>query len=467
KQRAAELKDEQLYSQGLERPEGDFCPICTLPIPLPMENHSIFKNCCMKLICHGCSVAAQKRGMSNCAFCRAPPTDNDTDALARIQARVLKKDPAAIYHLGGNYWGGKHGLQNDFRKAVKLWTEAAELGSIDALYNLGVAYESGEGVEKNRAKATEFYKGRPCRDMLRAGTILAILRDKRGTMFMAGIATKEQYAEALKGYQDAVEEMRSHDRDEAKRLRDGRCSYSTNLSNLPALFLDLRTHVCSSSVISRASRGGPQREDVPTPRTTERTESSRPAHPSDSLRRPADVKKDHRGYVERLVLKGVYPDGDARRPARPAELAAGPLAPGKKIPPGDERRPPSQRPAVFPLRSLLTSPSGDGAARPPVSLCQISTSSGPRTTHSSSRTRSPAAARSFTSLIALRGRPGSLCSTLSSPGSLGPFALRARSAVHPPERRPATRPTRPPGRQSEPEGRAAQSAGGKGGARGT
>jgi len=36
--------------------------------------------------------------------------------------------------------------------------------------------------------------------------------------FMGGDATKEQYAEALKGYQDAVEEMKSHDRDEAKRI---------------------------------------------------------------------------------------------------------------------------------------------------------------------------------------------------------------------------------------------------------
>ena len=35
--------------------------------------------------------------------------------------------------------------------------------------------------------------------------------------FMRGNATKEQYTEALKGYQDAVEEMKSHDRDEAKR----------------------------------------------------------------------------------------------------------------------------------------------------------------------------------------------------------------------------------------------------------
>ena len=36
-------------------------------------------------------------------------------------------------------------------------------------------------------------------------------------MVQRGNATKEQYNQALKGYQDAVEEMNSHDRDEAKR----------------------------------------------------------------------------------------------------------------------------------------------------------------------------------------------------------------------------------------------------------
>ena len=36
--------------------------------------------------------------------------------------------------------------------------------------------------------------------------------------FKGGVATKEQYTEALRGYQDAVEEMKSHDRDKAKRL---------------------------------------------------------------------------------------------------------------------------------------------------------------------------------------------------------------------------------------------------------
>ena len=37
-------------------------------------------------------------------------------------------------------------------------------------------------------------------------------------MFAKGLVTKEQYTEALAGYQDAAEEMKSHDRDEAKRV---------------------------------------------------------------------------------------------------------------------------------------------------------------------------------------------------------------------------------------------------------
>ena len=37
-------------------------------------------------------------------------------------------------------------------------------------------------------------------------------------MFKEGHATKAQYATALRGYGDAVEEMKSHQREEAKRL---------------------------------------------------------------------------------------------------------------------------------------------------------------------------------------------------------------------------------------------------------
>ena len=42
--------------------------------------------------------------------------------------------------------------------------------------------------------------------------------DEVKNMFMDGLATKVDYAEALRGYQCAVEEMRSTDREEALAL---------------------------------------------------------------------------------------------------------------------------------------------------------------------------------------------------------------------------------------------------------
>ncbi|EJK73263.1 hypothetical protein THAOC_05123 [Thalassiosira oceanica] len=242
KKRAAKLKDEQLYNQGLERPEGDFCPICTLPIPLPMDEHSLFRACCMKRVCKGCHLAAKKRGMRDCAFCRTT-AGNDADDLAMIQARAAKKDPEAILCLGQTYNHGNLGLQKDARKAVELYTEASELGSIQALSSLGYAYLYGDGVQQDKAKAVEFFAKAALQghaesryklgcDEGRKGnfdraTRHFLISAKMGHMdslemvknaFMSGFATKEQYTQALKGYQVAVEETKSHDRDEARRL---------------------------------------------------------------------------------------------------------------------------------------------------------------------------------------------------------------------------------------------------------
>ena len=243
KKRAAELQDEQLYSQGHERPEGDSCPICTLPIPLPVQDSSFFKGCCMKLICKGCSLAAYKRGMHDCAFCRTPSPDSDADLLAMILARVEKRDPEAIHNLGQKYCNGSFGLQKNMRRAVELWTEAAELGSIEALCHLGVTYYYGNGVQEDKTKGIQFYKKAAMQGHVQSRYNLGCDEAERGNYkrgakhwiisakmgcknsiknikkaFMAGLATKEQYAEALKGYQDAVGEMKSHDRDEVKRL---------------------------------------------------------------------------------------------------------------------------------------------------------------------------------------------------------------------------------------------------------
>ncbi|EJK75515.1 hypothetical protein THAOC_02759, partial [Thalassiosira oceanica] len=99
---------------------------------------------------------------------------NDADTLAMVRARVEKKDPEAINDLGQKLCLGQLGLLEEIGKAFELWTEVAELGS---------------------------------------GSVDIIKR-----MSMGGLAIKEQNTEDLKGYGDAVEEMKSPDRDKAKRL---------------------------------------------------------------------------------------------------------------------------------------------------------------------------------------------------------------------------------------------------------
>lgn len=164
-----------------------------------------------------------------------------------LQARVEKKDPLAIEFLGDTYRHGLLGAQKDVQESVNLYTEAAELGSISALDNLGFMYDNGEGVERDEAKAAEFFKKAAMQGHVQARHNLGcyegrkknhdravrhfLISAKMGQkesveglklMFRCGHATKAQYAEALRGYQDAVEETKSHDRDEAKAYLDNR-----------------------------------------------------------------------------------------------------------------------------------------------------------------------------------------------------------------------------------------------------
>jgi len=234
----------RLMSSGHELPEGHACPICFLPVELPIAKHSKIRVCCMKDVCNGCILAARQRGMNdNCPFCRTLLPHNDASYLAMIQRRVDKGDAAAFNHLGEQYYYGDLGLAKDIPRAIELWTEAAELGLVDAHYNLGHLYYSGGGVEEDKPRGIYHWQ----QAALKGGVIsrynLGAAEVKEGNydlavqhymisakmgyekslnnikkMFMKGKATKAQYAEALRGYQTAVEEVKSPQREEAKRL---------------------------------------------------------------------------------------------------------------------------------------------------------------------------------------------------------------------------------------------------------
>ena len=233
-----------LMKKGRERSEDDDCPICSLPLPLD-GTQSLFRPCCMNLVCVGCVTAAWMRGMKGCPFCRTPDPEDNSQTLAMMQKRADAGDPLAIWHLGNNYHYGQHGVEKDVTKAVELCEHAAELGCKEAHYNLGCLYGKGIDVEKDTAKALGHYEAAAMRghvparynlgcEEANAGNFDLALQhwmisvkmgqdkslDSIKEMFMKGLATKDDYAEALREYQSAVEEMRSTERDEFKRLQN-------------------------------------------------------------------------------------------------------------------------------------------------------------------------------------------------------------------------------------------------------
>ena len=243
KKRAAELKDEKLYGQGHERTEFDFCPLCYLATPLPITKHAKLYFCCMKLVCNGCLSAAIIRGLNNvCPFCRAPIPTSEAEGLALIQKRAAARDPEAVRQLGGAYHDGSYGLDKDLPRGMELWSEAAELGSTGAHWNLGIVYYNGRGVAHDKAKGIRHWElaamqGDACsrhklglhelvygknRDravrhfLISAKMGLKESLDAIKKLFAQGDATKAEYAEALKGYQGALEEMKSAERDEVE-----------------------------------------------------------------------------------------------------------------------------------------------------------------------------------------------------------------------------------------------------------
>ena len=94
----------------------------------------------------------------------------------------------------------------DKATAAEYYKKAAMQGHVLSRHNLGCC--EGDKGSYDRA--------------VRHWLISAKMGDKESVQeikkaFMAGVATKGAYAEALKGHQDALEVMKSHDRDEAKR----------------------------------------------------------------------------------------------------------------------------------------------------------------------------------------------------------------------------------------------------------
>ena len=250
KKRLVELRDIDLFEQPDSSCYGE-CPICCLPQPIDPKNSTLM-GCCSQLICNGCNYANKKRefeaGLEHrCAFCREPLTKTEEEFDKRMMKRIKKNCPVAMCHMGK-----KRCRKGDFKGALEYLTKAAELGDVGAYYELSIMYREGEGVEKDMKKYIyhseeaaigghpearhnlgyyELQNGRFERAR-KHWIIAANLGDDDSlknvkNLNAAGFASEEDYANALRAYQAAVDATKSPERERAEEaIKKGEVAYA-------------------------------------------------------------------------------------------------------------------------------------------------------------------------------------------------------------------------------------------------
>ena len=171
---AAELHDEALFR---DPPAKEDCPICFLPMPerllscmtlppatissvpiadfaeanevLASKTTETYFSCCGKSICVGCIYSFNESGnIDKCPFCNAKTSEIIEEAIEEFIKRVEVNDAGAMYVLGSYHSHGQLGLLQDRAKAIELMERAAELGSCQAQFQLGIIYHEGGDLKK-------------------------------------------------------------------------------------------------------------------------------------------------------------------------------------------------------------------------------------------------------------------------------------------------------------------------------
>jgi len=90
---------------------------------------------------------------------RTPLPESDGNYIEQIMKRAEVNDAKAIYALGIYYSKGKHGLPQDWAKALELFHKAADLGYIGlSCLCIGNAYYNGHGVQRDMKKALHYWE---------------------------------------------------------------------------------------------------------------------------------------------------------------------------------------------------------------------------------------------------------------------------------------------------------------------
>ena len=119
-----------------------------------------------------------------------------SELVDSLKAVAEHGDATAQFNLGLMYETGEGVPQND-TEAVRWYRMAAEQGFADAQFKLGLMYETGEGVPQNDTEAVRWY-----RMAAEQGNVTA--QFNLGVMYAAGEGIPKDYVQAYAWYNIAA-----------------------------------------------------------------------------------------------------------------------------------------------------------------------------------------------------------------------------------------------------------------------
>ena len=146
------------YKLFAEPPPRTECAICTVMMPhqsLKSCDEIMYLPCCGQQICAACRY---RLPCQSCPFCTKPAPRNHREIQELLFDRIDNNDPWAMISVGALYSSGLHGIPVDHVKSVQMYQRAADLGNSSAHYHLGLLYNTGgEGVAQQDKKKAIYH----------------------------------------------------------------------------------------------------------------------------------------------------------------------------------------------------------------------------------------------------------------------------------------------------------------------
>ncbi len=118
------------------------------------------------------------------------------DEIEQLEEQVRQGNADAMNNLALLYEKGQ-GVSQDYKRAIELYEMAVKLGNKSAMNNLALLYEKGQGVSQDYKRAIELYEM-----AVKLGNKSAI--NNLAWMYQRGQGVSQDYAKAIELYQKAV-----------------------------------------------------------------------------------------------------------------------------------------------------------------------------------------------------------------------------------------------------------------------